>query len=141
MNKKTNENIKTVSKNLKRNGGVNEISQFEAIKNCSFSVKPEVHGAYIKFLEEVNGVAPEYKKDLAKLTINDVLEILKPKLDKKFKSQLLSKRVTGTVKLRLLKKRYEEKVGNISEDIWNDFVISGEFQKFKKENIDCLNIF
>ena len=62
-------------------------------------------------------------------------------LDEKFKGQLKSMRLTGQAKMELYRKRYEDLSGNVSDDQWADIVMSPEFQKFKKENTDCLSIF
>ena len=110
-------------------------------KNGSFFVTRDIHGSYMRLLDEVNSCAPEYKRYLKKLSINDLLEIILEELDDKFKSQLKFTRLTGGAKQKLLRNRYEQQNEAISDDEWEDIKMSVNFQKFKKENIDCFDIF
>ncbi len=119
----------------------NKNTNMKEFKPCSFSVKESIHEAYMSVLSEVNGMGVEYKRSLKKLTINDLLECMSVHLDEKFKGQLKSMRLTGQAKMELYRKRYEDLSGNISDDQWADIVMSSDFQKFKKENMDCLGIF
>ena len=118
-----------------------KIIERKEYKPCSFSVKGSIHEKYMGILDEVNEKGGEFRKSLKKLSINDLLEYMANGLDDKFKGQLFSLRLTGTAKLDLFRKRYESQRGPISNDEWIEIVIAPEFQKFKRENIDCLNIF
>tara|TARA_Y100001935_G_scaffold231724_1_gene212985 strand:- start:3682 stop:4050 length:369 start_codon:yes stop_codon:yes gene_type:complete len=119
----------------------NKSTNKKEFKPCSFSVKEDIHETYMGVLSEINGMGAEHKRSLKKLTINDLLECMATHLDEKFKGQLKSMRLTGQAKMELYRKRYEDLSGNVSDDQWADIVMSPEFQKFKKENTDCLSIF
>lgn len=116
-------------------------SKKKETKLCSFSVNEDIHGRYMRILTEVNEMGGEHRKCLKKLSINDLLESMAIYMDDKFKGHLKSIRLTGTAKMELYKKRYEKLHGNISDDQWADLIMSSDFQKFKKENLDCLSIY
>lgn len=110
----------------------------DSMKNSCLSVKSETHKKYIEFLTVVNTASSEINKDLKKINMNDLLDLLSDHLTDKIKTLLMEKRLTGQSKQKLFRNRYESLFGKLSDDKWAEILMSSSFQKFKKENIDCL---
>ena len=89
-----------------------------------------------KLRQQVNGLS--YGK--RKLSLDEIVMFSLKLVTEKHIKMLQQERLTHTDRMELLRQRYIEKNGPITKEEFVGFVMTSEFQKFKKDNIDCVQI-